>query len=65
MRNEVIDGTLDALAGAQIFQIAQHQCAVEGVRMIEIDLMPLIERHGVQIAIIGILLQIGDIRVAD
>jgi VWFA-related protein len=65
MRDEIVNRAVNAQALAQRFHLEKHEIKVKSVRVVKVDLLPLIERHRVKIPVIGILLQIGNRRFAD
>ena len=65
VHNKIIDGPIDTFSGAQPLQVAQHQSAVIRIRVIEINPLPLIQRQILQVAIVGILLQIDGVGLAN
>src|SRR5437763_7096596 len=65
MRGVVVGRLLDALAGAQGFEMIRHQIDVDGVGVIEVDFVPQLKRHIAEVAIVSVLLQINHIAGAD
>src|SRR5262249_22034997 len=61
----VVDRLLYRLPGPEGFDVIDQQVYIEGVRVIEVDSVPQLDRHIAEVAIIGILLQIDNVRSAD
>src|SRR5437870_6542457 len=56
VRAKIVDGKLDRLACVQLLQMIDKELVINGIRMIEVCRVAIIQRHVLQIAIIKILL---------
>lgn len=63
--DEAVFGLLDALARLEELEVAHHQLGVEGVRVVEIDLQPLLEAQVREVSVIGVLIDEGDATVLE
>src|SRR5207244_12304742 len=60
VRAKIVDGKLDRLACVQLLQMIDQELVINGIRMIEVGRVAIIQRHVLQIAIIKILLNESD-----
>src|SRR5262245_49475985 len=64
MVGKVIDRHFDRLTSTQRLQVIDKEAVVEGVRVIEVDLMTQFQRHVDQVPVVTVLLQECDIAFA-
>src|SRR5205823_4188759 len=60
VRAKVINGKFYRLAGIQLFEMINQQLVIDGVGMIEVRRVAIVQRHVFQIAVIKILLNEDD-----
>jgi len=54
MRDEIVLGFLDGLSFAECFEVRAQQVIVEGVRMVPVELFPLVEGEGGEVLVVRI-----------